>query len=528
MRVREGSKWARRLGFGAVISLGLPAFSAVLPSCNSPDATVGPADGGAPSGSGGSDVGSGGAGGGGQGGAGGSGGGGQGGSGGGSAEGPKSQWAKTIGSQSGWEYSEGLAIDAVSDIYLAGRYDQALQFSDGDLLFPPQGGGATDVFITKFSPGGAYQWSKGFGGPDDEYPVALGTDGTKLVILGHYSGVANLGGGALPDAGIYPNIFVMSLDPAGAVTWTKAYGDGDEQYAVGLGLDNAGNIFATGKLRGSMNFGGGGMALTSAGSDDIFLAKLDGAGGHIWSKRFGDSSSQSPAALGVDKTSGGVVITGIYDSVVDFGGGNLPATMNSYTLYVASFAADGSHNWSKTFQQDSYVEPMALQVAADGSVYVGGTFSGALGIGKDNILSNDGDDIFIAKLDGSGAPLWAKSFGNDKIQGVSGMAVDIDGGLVIVGYFSGTLDFGGGPIAPMSTCDPGDFCHDAFLVKLAPDGSHVYSRGIGGMSNDFAEDIAVDPKGELVMSGSYSLEIDFGLGQPFIGDYADIFLTKLK
>lgn len=537
MRVRQSMKWARRLG--ASILIGLPSIFVALVSCNSPDATVGPADGGLPSGSGGAggeigagggQGGSGGAGGG-QGGAGGAGGGqggAGGGQGGGSPAGPKAQWAKTIGSQSGWEYAEGLAIDALSDIYLAGRYEQALQFSDGAVLFPPQGGGGVDVLVTKFSPGGEYKWSKGFGGPDDEFPVGLGTDGTKLVVLGHYWGAANLGAGALPDAGSYANVFLMSLDPAGAVKWTKAYGDGEEQYAAGLGLDQTGNIFVTGKFQGSINFGGGGMAMTSAGSDDIFLAKLDGAGGHIWSKRFGDSSSQSPAALGVDKSTGGVVIAGIYDGAIDFGGGNLPAPMSSYTLFVTSFDANGAHKWSTTFQQDSFVEPMSLTVAGDGSVYVGGTFSGALGVGSSNILSNDADDIFIAKVDASGAPLWAKSFGNDKVQGVTGMAADADGGIVIVGYFSGTIDFGGGPVVPASTCDPGDFCHDAYLVKLAADGSHVYSRGLGGMSNDFAEDIAFDPNGELLMSGTYSYEIDFGLGQPFTGEYSDIFLAKLK
>jgi hypothetical protein len=281
----------------------LAALLAGLPGCNSPDATVGP--GGANSGGGGA----GGAGQGGQGG--GSGGAGQGGEatggaggGGGSATGPKAQWAKSIGSQSGWEYGEGLAIDAVSDIYVLGRYDSALKFSDGDVLFPPQGGGATDVFVTKYGPGGAYQWSKAFGGPDDEYPATLATDGLKMVVIGEYSDVANFEGIALPDAGTQPNIFIMALDPAGAVKWAKGYGDAEEQHALGLGLDAMGNIFATGKLRGSINFGGGGMSLTSAGSDDIFLVKLDGAGGHLWSKRFGDSTSQSPAALAVDPATG--------------------------------------------------------------------------------------------------------------------------------------------------------------------------------------------------------------------------------
>jgi hypothetical protein len=524
----SSSTWTRRLGLAAFISIGLTSFSVALAGCNSPDATVGPGGGsGGQGGAGGAghgeptgSVGPGGAGG-----AGGAGGVGQGG---GSGTGPKVQWATTVGSQSGTEYGEGLAIDAVSDIYLLGRYDSALKFLDGEILFPPQSGGGVDIFLAKYSPAGALTWSRGFGGPDDEYPVALGTDGMKLVVLGEYSGVADLGAGPLPDAGFAPNVFIAAFDPTGATKWSKGFGDSEQQDAVGLGLDAAGNVFATGTLEGSINFGGGGMSLTSAGSDDIFLVKLDGAGGHLWSKRFGDASSQSPTALGVDPSSGGVLITGNYDGKLNFGGGDLPPPVNSYMLYVASFAGDGSHKWSKTFQQDSTVEPTSIQAASDGSVYVGGNFGGTLGIGSDNLFSNDSNDIFIAKLDGAGSPLWAKSFGNDKIQGVSSMAVDADGGIVILGYFSGVLDFGGGPLTAASMCDPGDFCHDAYLVKLAPDGSHVYSRTFGGTNNDFGEDIAVDPKGGLVVSGNYSTEIDFGLGTPFKGEYDDIFLTKLK
>jgi len=512
----DSTKWTRRLGIAALVAIG--GSSTALTACNSPDATVGPGGGGGQGG---------GSGGNGQGGEGmGGSGGGQGG--GGPATGLKAQWAKTIGSQSGSEYSEGLAIDAVSDIYLAGRYDSALQFSDGAVLFPPQNGGEEDIFLTKYSPGGAYQWSMGFGGSDYDYAVALGTDGVKLVLLGHHGGVADFGGLKLPDAGTSPNIFIVAFDPSGAVKWGKGYGDPEEQYAVGLGLDTAGNIFATGKLRGSIDFGGGGPSLTSAGSEDIFLVKLDGAGGHLWSKRFGDSSSQSPTALAVDPTSGGVIITGNYDGSLDLGGGNLPPPVNPYMLFVASFAGDGSLKWSKTYQQDSYVEPMSIQAAKDGSIYVGGSFAGALGFGSSNLLSNDQDDIFIAKLDGSGAPLWAKSFGNEKIQGVTSMAVDGDGGIVIQGYFSGVIDFGGGPVSAASICEPGEFCHDIYLVKLAADGSHVYSRTFGGTGNDFGDKIAFDPNGDLVMSGGYSYEIDFGLGQPFKGEYADIFLTKLK
>jgi hypothetical protein len=65
-----------------------------------------------------------------------------------------------------------------------------------------------------------------------------------------------------------------------------------------VAVDGAGNVLLTGDFDGTVDFGGG--PLTSAGSDDIFVAKLDAQGNHLWSKRFGDSYYQQADAVTVD------------------------------------------------------------------------------------------------------------------------------------------------------------------------------------------------------------------------------------
>jgi len=67
-----------------------------------------------------------------------------------------------------------------------------------------------------------------------------------------------------------------------------------------------------------IDFGGG--ALTNAGYSDIFLAKFDSNGNHIWSKRFGRSSVDYGYSVSVDG-SGNVYGTGWFSSsTIDFGG----------------------------------------------------------------------------------------------------------------------------------------------------------------------------------------------------------------
>ena len=68
--------------------------------------------------------------------------------------------------------------------------------------------------------------------------------------------------------------------------WSQRFGDAGVQEAYGIATDGTGNVVVTGKFQGNVDFGGG--ALTSEGGSDIFVAKFDAYGNHLWSQRFGD------------------------------------------------------------------------------------------------------------------------------------------------------------------------------------------------------------------------------------------------
>jgi hypothetical protein len=60
--------------------------------------------------------------------------------------------------------------------------------------------------------------------------------------------------------------------------------------STGLAVDAEGNILAVGDLWGSIDFGG--SRLAAKGDRDIFLAKFDRSGTHIWSQCYGDELEQ--------------------------------------------------------------------------------------------------------------------------------------------------------------------------------------------------------------------------------------------
>src|SRR6185437_6832907 len=95
----------------------------------------------------------------------------------------------------------------------------------------------------------------------------------------------NFGGPTLTNQGS-GDVFVAKFDPMGSHLWSNGYGDAQDQSSASSVVDAMGNILLAGDYSGTLNFGG--TPLTSAGATDIFAAKLDSNGNHLWSKSFGD------------------------------------------------------------------------------------------------------------------------------------------------------------------------------------------------------------------------------------------------
>ena len=248
--------------------------------------------------------------------------------------------------------------------------------------------------------------------------------------------------GPLRALWFFPAVWILlASSPLHAVTmhdWSKAIG------GRSVKIDASGDVVLVGSLYGTVDFGGG--PLTSAGSTDVFIAKFDADGNHLWSKRFGDENDQIGEGVAVDG-SGNVVITGWFTGTVDFGGGPLVSTDYDIDVFVAKFDADGNHLWSKRFDSSVYGLEVISTVAVDGSdnVVIAEQFVGTVDFGGVPLTSAGSVDIAVAKFDASGGHLWSKGFGDDNYQIAQSIAADGSGNVVITGYFGGTVDFGGGP-----------------------------------------------------------------------------------
>jgi hypothetical protein len=357
-------------------------------------------------------------------------------------------------------------------------------------------------------------WSKRFGAGNDDTAFDITTDGSdNVLVTGYVEGVVDFGGGPLPAGGNL-DLFVAKFDAAGNHLWSKRWGDNSDQYGYGIATDSNGNVYVAGTVSGTVDFGGG---PTTGGAIDIFLLKLDAAGNHVWSKRFGHPISND-LAFGVAVNASRVAIVG-HTFSVDFGGGMLTAT-DGTDAFVAEFDLDGNHQFSKFLGGANTQSARDVAFDPSGNTIVGGWFLQEIDLGAGPLASAGFYDTFVVKLDAAGNYQWGQRFGDAGLQSLQGVAVDGSGNIALMGYFEGSIDFGGGPLTSAGN-------DDVFFTKFSSGGALVSATRYGDVFDQFGNDVAFDASGNALLAGYFYGAIDFGGGPLTSAGSIDGYLAKM-
>ena len=186
--------------------------------------------------------------------------------------------------------------------------DSGMNWTSANTGFPA----STSVFALAVEPVSppeeaqeGFVWARAMGGRGSGISSASGVAldaGGNVYTGGFFEGTADFDPGPgtfnLTSAGRAGDIFVSKLDTAGNFIWARAMGGPsprEEQLlpnpnsASGVALDGSGNVYATGTFEGTVDFdpGPGTFNLTSAGSVDIFVLKLDSTGSFVWARAMG-------------------------------------------------------------------------------------------------------------------------------------------------------------------------------------------------------------------------------------------------
>jgi hypothetical protein len=234
-------------------------------------------------------------------------------------------WAKGVGGTSG-DQGTSVTVDGMGNVYITGYFEGTVDFDpDAGVVKLTSAGQNTDIFVSKFNPGGNFVWAKQLGGTFHDGGTSIAVDKMgNVYTTGYFEDTGDFDPGAgvfkLTSApGAYSDMFVSKLDAGGNFVWAKGVGAKGLDYGTSVAVDGSGNVYTTGLFYYTVDFdpGVGVFNLTSAYSD-MFVSKLDAGGNFVWAKQLsGINGYVFSSSVAVDE-GGGIYTTGNFYSTVDF------------------------------------------------------------------------------------------------------------------------------------------------------------------------------------------------------------------
>jgi trimeric autotransporter adhesin len=352
----------------------------------------------------------------------------------------------------------GLAVDSQGFSYVVGT-------SSGD-IGNQRGTGRDDLFLTKVDSEGRTLWSRNLGasGAAEGFGVTIDSNDNAIVV-GQTNG--RLGAS---DAFNGQDTLVMKFASNGTEMFAAQLDSFATDGARAVTTDAAGNIFIAGTVSGSL------PGQTGQGSQDAFVARLDGSTGQLSQRiQWGSAGSDGPAAIAI-ADDGALLVAGNESGravVRRFDAANLNTQLSMIDLGDTAGGAITS-----------------LAVDADsGAIFVGGGTAADLSAGAVTGSRQGAQDGFVVRLDNSLTAqgiTYLSTSGTDRVQSLA-----IAGGrLYAAGLTNGDL---GGARTGVT---------DNFVSRMDLASGAVEATSQFGRASERAEPIAlgVSSKGSGVLS----------------------------
>ncbi len=300
---------------------------------------------------------------------------------------------------------------------------------------------------------------------DSAQSVAVDTFG-DIYITGNTNSFGVSPGFDHPD-----DVFLLKYSSSGNLTWQRTWGGSQTDEASGVAVDALGDAYVTGY---TFSFG------SYPNARSLFLLKFLPTGDIDWQHTWGGDNADSGSSVAVD--GGWIYVTG-----------NTGSSGNGGILLL-KFDSLGTLKFQENWGAGGGDEGASVAVDSSSNVYVAGALA---------YFGGGGYDAYISKLTATSNMVWQRSWGGPDTEAAYGVAVDSSDGSV---YVTGsTSSFGAGS-------------EDVIVLKFDSAGNLKWQVTWGGASTDIGEGIAVDPQGNIFLTGeTYS----FGKGSE------QVFLLKI-
>jgi hypothetical protein len=349
-------------------------------------------------------------------------------------------------------------------------------------------------------------WQKTFGGNGTEILYAiLQTADNGYIISGTSS--SDISGDKTEPLVSFPTVgqdfWIVKIDSSGAITWQKSIGATNLQRNPKIIQTTDGGYLISGDSNSDI---AGNKTENSYGYSDFWIIRLDSTGNILWDKTLGGNSYDDyPTAI--QTTDGGFLIGGTSSSVIS---GNKTENYVGFEPFVSEpnedywvikLNASGVIEWQNTIGGNSSEALRDMLNTPDGGYLLGG-ISYSMASGDKTEGSRGFSDYWVVKLDNLGNVSWDKTIGGERPENLNALEITNDGYLV-AGTSSSPIS-GDKTVAPLAAG-----YEDFWIQKLDFFGNLLWQKVIGGLGNDFLEDVVIDNNGDFLLGGSSNSNISY-------------------
>lgn len=405
-------------------------------------------------------------------------------------------WARSFGGVD-FDSATSVAVDPSDDVIVGGYFQADASF--GGATFSSRG--SEDVVVGKYAgTDGTHLWSRSFGSIEADRLQAVVVDSAGDVLIGgFFQGDIDFGTGTMSTMGGF-DAFVAKLSGVdGSIVWARTMGGAGTQGVFGAVVDDAGDVYVTGNMQGTVDFGSG-TPITTRGFFDMYVAKYAGAdGAHLWSVPVGGAMGTEFAEELAITGSGTILLVGTFGNSIQVGSTLLTSTGNT-DMFVAELRRDnGDAVRAFSYGGSGFDYGQSITVdRTDNSFLVTGAFDSTIVFGGMALVSAGFFDVGVAKISSGGAHLWSNRLGGLERDYVNSL-VWTERGTVLAGTFRQAIDAG------RTLTSAGE--DDGLVASVASDGSIVWSRAIGGTFPDAALAVAADSAGAVFVAGEFEGEM---------------------
>ena len=179
------------------------------------------------------------------------------------------------------------------------------------------------------------------------------------------------------------------------------------------------------------------------------------------------------------------------------------------TSCSANAECQASVEWSLAVGDQSDQHVAAIAVGPEGDVFVAGTFRGTLNFETGPLQNPGDDDLFVARIARGGDDVvWAAAIGGAGRQVVEDIAVDEDGNVYVVGWFTTEIVDDNGLVVPNAGVSP-DEEGDGFVAAIDADGTIAWLTPVAAAGDQRLTSIATTD-GSVVVGGRTSGDLTLG------------------